>query len=215
MISTAAQLSEIYERLDAHFGPQNWWPAHTPFEVLVGAVLTQNTNWQNVEKAIARLREAGLLSFERLSGLPQAELAEYIRASGYYNLKARRLKNLLQMIDNTYGGNLDGLLGEPTNVARQALLEVSGIGPETADSILLYAGKHPIFVVDTYTYRILHRHQLIPEECDYQTIQDLFMDHLEHDAALFNQYHALLVMTAKEFCKKSVALCEQCPLQDV
>jgi endonuclease-3 related protein len=215
MTSTAAKLLEIYARLEAHFGPQNWWPAPTTFEVLVGAVLTQNTSWLNVEKALARLREAGLLSFEGLSSLPEAELAEYIRASGYYNLKARRLKNLLQMIDTAYGGKLEALLGEPTEVARQALLMVSGIGPETADSILLYAGNHPVFVVDTYTYRVLQRHQLIPEECDYQTIQDLFLDHLEHDAALFNQYHALLVMTAKTFCKKAVALCEQCPLKDV
>lgn len=213
MSSSFSAIQEIYARLDNYFGPLHWWPAGSPFEVVVGAVLTQNTNWKNVEKAIESLRQAGLLSFNALLGVPEAELAGYIRASGYYNLKARRLKNLLEMIDRDYGGELQLLLAEDTASARQALLGVKGIGPETADSILLYGGGRPSFVVDTYTHRILARHNLIPEECGYEYIQDLFMDNLEHDAELFNQYHALLVNTAKKFCKKGAPLCEQCPLQ--
>lgn len=212
MASTAARLREIYELLDEHFGPLYWWPAQTPFEVVVGAVLTQNTNWKNVEKSIDSLKQAGLLSFETMLFMSETELAGYIRSSGYYNLKARRLKNLLHMIETDYGGSLEALFGDDTSRARQALLTVKGVGPETADSILLYGGKHPIFVVDTYTHRILSRHNLIPEICDYQTIHDLFMDNLEHSAPMFNQYHALLVRTAKEYCKKSNPLCDDCPL---
>jgi len=213
MSSSSSALEEIYARLDSYFGPLHWWPAGSPFEVVVGAVLTQNTNWKNVEKAIESLKQAGLLSFDALLRVPEEQLAGYIRASGYYNLKARRLKNLLEMIERDYGGKLQLLLAEDSASARQALLGVKGIGPETADSILLYGGGRPSFVVDAYTHRILARHNLIPEECDYQYIQDLFMDNLEHDAELFNQYHALLVNTAKKFCKKGAPLCEQCPLR--
>ena len=213
MSSVSSALQEIFDRLDKHFGPLHWWPAGSPFEMVVGAVLTQNTNWKNVEKAIESLKRANLLSFDGLQSLADEELACYIRSSGYYNLKARRLKNLLEMIDRDYGGELMLLLGEDIVSARQALLGVKGIGPETADSILLYGGGQPSFVGDTYTHRILARHNLIPEECDYQYIQDLFMDNLDHDAELFNQYHALLVNTAKKFCKKNVPLCDNCPLQ--
>lgn len=212
MASTAVKLREIFELLDGHFGPLYWWPAETPFEVVVGAVLTQNTNWKNVEKSIDSLKQADLLSFDAVLYMPEAELAGYIRSSGYYNLKTKRLKNLLHMIEADYGGSFDALFDEETSRARLALLSVKGIGPETADSILLYGGKHPTFVVDTYTHRILSRHNLIPEVCDYQTMHDLFMDNLEHSAPLFNQYHALLVRTAKQYCKKSNPLCDDCPL---
>ena len=215
MASTAVRLTEIYELLDDHFGPLNWWPAETPFEVMVGAVLTQNTNWKNVEKSLDTLKQADLLSFEALLFMPETELAGYIRSSGYYNLKAKRLKNLLHMIETDYGGSLETLFNDDTSRARQALLSVKGIGPETADSILLYGGNHPIFVVDAYTHRILSRHNLIPETCDYATIHDLFMDNLEHDARVFNQYHALLVRTAKEYCKKSNPVCDKCPLNGI
>lgn len=212
MASAAIRLLEIYDLLDDHFGPLHWWPAKTPFEVMVGAVLTQNTNWKNVEKSIESLKQAHLLSFEAMLALPETDLAAHIRSSGYFNLKAGRLKNLLYMIEDHYGGSLEALFNDDIVSARQALLSVRGIGPETADSILLYGGGHPIFVVDGYTHRILSRHNLIPESCDYQTIQDLFMDNLEHDTRMFNQYHALLVRTAKEFCKKSNPLCDCCPL---
>lgn len=212
MASTANRLEEIYSLLDDHFGPLHWWPAQTPFEVMVGAVLTQNTNWKNVEKSIDTLKQADLLSFDAMLQTAEPELADYIRSSGYYNLKAKRLKNLLNMIESDYGGDLDGLFNDDTWSARQALLSVKGIGPETADSILLYGGAHPLFVVDAYTHRILSRHSLIPETCDYQTVQDLFMDNLEHDVPMFNQYHALLVRTAKEYCKKTNPLCDVCPL---
>ena len=213
MSSVADRLMDIYEALYTFYGPRNWWPADSAFEVLVGAVLTQNTNWLNVTKAIATLRDRGLLSFEALRDIEHQQLAECIRPSGYYNLKATRLKNLLNMIEHSYSGSLDNLLQEETHVARQRLLEVKGVGPETADSILLYAGDHPLFVVDAYTHRIFSRHYLLPEECDYQTAQDLFMDNLEPDPQLFNEYHALIVRAAKDFCKKSEGLCEGCPLK--
>ena len=215
MVTASSRLIEIYDRLNFHFGPQNWWPADTPFEVVVGAVLTQNTNWKNVEKSLNTLKQAGLLNFQSLAVLSEAELADHIRSSGYYNLKARRLKNLLRMIATDYQGEIDTLFREETSVARQALLQVKGIGPETADAILLFAGNHPIFVVDAYTHRILSRHNLVPEECDYQDLQDLFMDNLSHDSSMFNQYHALLVIAAKNYCKKTKPLCETCPLKDV
>jgi len=208
----AKQLKEMYDRLYQFYGPQSWWPAESRFEMLVGAVLTQNTNWQNVNKAIFNLRAEGVLSFEALNSMPVESLAFLVKSSGYYNLKARRLKNLLQMVDEEYGGRLDDLLQSDTYSAREALLSVKGVGPETADSILLYAGGHPLFVVDAYTHRIFSRHNLAPDDCDYQTLQELFMDNLPHDPQLFNEYHALIVITAKQFCKKSSPLCEDCPL---
>ena len=208
----AAKLQNIFRLLNDFYGPLHWWPAEDRFEVIVGAVLTQNTNWKNVEKSLDTLKRADLLNFQALLHLSESELAGLIRSSGYYNLKARRLKNLLEMIHRDYGGDLDFFFSEETSVARQALLEVKGIGPETADSILLYGGEHPVFVVDTYTHRILSRHNLVPETTDYQSIQDLFMDNLVHDPVIFNQYHALIVRTAKQFCKKRAPLCEHCPL---
>lgn len=211
-MNSTSQLQEIYDRLYQFYGPQNWWPAESRIEMLVGAVLTQNTNWQNVRKAIDALRTEGLLSFEALSSISVDALSLFIKSSGYYNLKAKRLKNLLQMIEDEYGGGLDDLLENEPHSARESLLSVKGIGPETADSILLYAGGHPLFVVDTYTHRIFSRHNLVPDDCDYQSLQDLFMDNLPHDSQLFNEYHALIVKTAKQFCKKNKPLCEKCPL---
>ena len=213
-MNRASRLQEMYDRLHRFYGPQHWWPAESRLEMMVGAVLTQNTNWQNVRRAIDRLRSEGVLSFEGLSSLPVDGLASLITSSGYYNLKARRLKNLLHMIAERYGGSLDALLEDDPSAARESLLLVKGIGPETADSILLYAGDHPFFVVDAYTHRVFSRHDLVPDDCDYQTLQDLFMDNLLHDAHLFGEYHALIVRTAKQFCKKSKPLCEQCPLFD-
>jgi endonuclease-3 related protein len=207
------QLTHLYQRLYDHFGPQRWWPGDTPFEVILGAVLTQNTNWANVEKAIDNLKGAGLLSYSRLSELPGGLLAEYIRPAGYYNIKAGRLLNLFAMIRDRYDGSVEALLAEETGELRQALLSVKGIGPETADSIVLYAAGRPVFVVDAYTYRILLRHDLIGEEAGYDEIQELFMDNLAPDASLYNEFHALLVRAGKEYCRKSAPRCRGCPLE--
>lgn len=209
------KLTDIYRRLYEHFGPQSWWPGETPFEVMIGAVLTQNTSWTNVEKAIDNLKRAGVLSLARLSELPVDLLAEYIRPAGYFNIKAVRLQNLLTKIGERYSGSLDAMLEEETEELRRVLLSVKGIGPETADSILLYAAERPVFVVDAYTYRILLRHELIPEDFGYDDLQQLFMDNLESDVRLFNEYHALLVCAGKEFCKKSAPKCSVCPLEGV
>ncbi len=206
---------EVYRRLFDFYGPQNWWPGETPFEILIGAVLTQNTNWGNVEKAITKLREGGLLNYQNMRLASQHEIANCIRPSGYYNLKARRLQNLLQMIAECYDGELVNLLGDSTSSARCNLLKVKGVGPETADAILLYGGQHPVFVVDTYTHRVFSRHGLAPEECDYHDLQELFISNLPQDWQLYNEYHALIVMVGKEFCKKNNPLCEKCPLKGV
>lgn len=207
--------SQIYSRLYDFFGPQNWWPGDTPFEVMVGAVLTQNTNWKNVEKAVDNLKRAGILSFAGMSSLPVALLAEYIRPAGYYNIKADRLQNLFSLIREQYDGSVERLFAEETESLRRALLSVKGIGPETADSILLYAADRPVFVVDAYTYRILVRHDLIPEEFGYGEIQEFFMDNLEPDTKLYNEFHALLVSVGKEFCKKTTPRCQGCPLEGI
>lgn len=204
---------EAYRLLYAHFGPQGWWPGDTPFEVMVGAVLTQNASWSNVTKAIVSLKNGGLLSYETLSLCSADEIAPYIRSSGYYNLKARRLRNLLDLIGNCYDGKLEHFLKDALATARGNLLEVKGIGPETADSILLYACGHPIFVVDMFTHRVFSRHNLVMEESDYHGMQQVFMDHLPHDSPLFNEFHALVVRVATTYCKKNNPLCEQCPLQ--
>ena len=204
---------EAYRLLYDYFGPQGWWPGETPFEVMVGAVLAQNTNWSNVTKAIDNLRNGGMLSYASLSLCSADEIASYIRPSGYYNLKARRLRNLLDLISESYAGDLQNFLEDELATARCNLLAVKGIGPETADSILLYACGHPIFVVDMYTHRVFSRHNLLMEESEYQIIQQVFMDNLPHDLQLFNEFHALIVQVAASFCKKNNPLCEQCPLQ--
>ena len=211
----SSTLRGIYTTLFDHYGPQNWWPGDTPFEVMVGAVLTQNTSWLNVSRAITNLKEENLLSFSALCNLPEAFLAEKIRPSGYYNLKARRLKNLLALImHEAPSGDLDSFFAQNTVVLREKLLSVKGIGAETADSILLYAAQKPVFVVDAYTYRMLNRHGLVGEETDYEEMQDLFLQALPaDDVQLFNEYHALIVRLGKEFCKKTNPLCTQCPLK--
>ncbi len=210
------RLIEVYDRLFAFFGHQHWWPGETPFEIIVGAVLTQNTSWTNVEKAIKNLKDQGLLTFECMVALPHAALAEHIRPCGYFNVKATRLHNLLAMIQSRFNGDLDLFSQAELPALRRALLEVKGIGPETADSILLYAANKPIFVVDAYTHRLLSRHGLAPEEgADYEEMQELFMSTLDHDPALFNEYHALIVRAGKEFCKKSQPRCRECPLAEM
>jgi endonuclease-3 related protein len=212
-MKTAERLQAIYTRMYDQLGPQYWWPGETPFEVMVGAILTQNTNWKNVERAIENLQGVGLLSLEALSALPTGLLAEYIRPAGYYNIKAGRLHNLLTFINEVHGGDLQALLEQPLTTLREQLLSVKGVGPETADSILLYAANLPIFVVDTYTHRILSRHQLIDEDFGYVEIQELFMDNLACDTQLYNEYHALLVRVGNVYCKKKNPDCVACPLQ--
>ncbi|MBI5888686.1 MAG: endonuclease III domain-containing protein [Deltaproteobacteria bacterium] len=206
-------ISAWYESLFGAFGPQGWWPGRTRFEVIVGAILTQNTAWINVEKAITRLKRARLLVPRRMHAVDVAELAEQIRPAGYFNVKAKRLKNFTAHLFEKHDGSLDRLLRGNTAGLRAGLLSVSGIGPETADSILLYAGGHPEFVVDAYTRRIAVRHGLAGEDAGYEELKSLFMENLREDARVFNEYHALIVKTGKDFCKTKKPLCESCPLK--
>ena len=203
-------LVSMYKAAFEQLGPQHWWPGETPFEVCVGAILTQNTNWKNVERAIGNLKERNLLDPKKLLALPPRELAQLIRPAGYFNIKTKRLRNFLKFLQEEYGGDLDRMSDERTETLREKLLSVSGIGRETADSIVLYAAQKPLFVVDAYTKRILLRHGLIDEEADYDRIQEFFTDHLETDLGIFNEYHALIVNIGKNFCKKRPD-CERCP----
>lgn len=212
MNTLSDRLNQIYKLLLKAYGPQKWWPAESSLEVMVGAVLTQNTNWQGVERAIANLKRVNLLDPHKLKAIPTEELSRLIKPAGYFNLKARRLKNLIGMVVEAYGGDLTAMGQMETAQLRQELLSVNGVGPETADSILLYAFHRPIFVVDTYTYRVTSRHGLIEEEANYQALQDLFMEHLPLDLDMFNEYHALLVRVGKHHCKRK-ARCEGCPLE--
>jgi len=211
---TGAILMEIYNLLFTAFGPQNWWPAETDLEMMIGAILTQNTSWSNVEKAIQNLKEKDLVSIKGLSDTPAPILAEYIRPAGYYNLKVRRLKNLISLIHDKHDGDLNSLFSLDTETIRKELLSVKGIGLETADSMILYGAGRALFVVDTYTHRILSRHSLIEEEAGYFEVQMLFMDTLPHDVELFQEFHALLVKTGKDFCRRK-PLCPDCPLEKV
>jgi endonuclease-3 related protein len=208
---SAGQLNDIYNLLLKRFGPQHWWPGDTPFEVIIGAILTQNTNWTNVEKAIANLKKAKVLTPEKLHAIDTAKLAELIRPAGYYNIKAARLKNFLNWFFENYAGNLKNLDVVPADRLREQLLSIKGIGLETADSILLYALDQPVFVVDAYTARIAGRHHLIDAGAGYDEIKELFESRLPSDVKLFNEYHALFVRLGKEFCKPTPN-CVTCPL---
>lgn len=203
----------FYRKLYFHFGPQYWWPAETPFEVMVGAILTQNTSWLNVEKAINNLRKHGLLEPNRLHKLSKKRLAKLIISAGYYNIKAKRLKELLSFLFRNYKGNLKKMSGEDTLTLRKNLLSVNGIGQETADSILLYALGKPVFVIDAYTKRIFKRHNLLKDNATYEEAQGLFMNRLKPEVKLFNEYHALIVKLGKEFCLKNKPKCGICPLK--
>lgn len=211
-ILTPRRLEEIYTAMYAALGPSNWWPAESDFEVVVGAVLTQNTAWGNVEKAIAALRGAGCLNPHALRALPEEDLAQLIRPAGFFRLKARRLRNLLDWLEAACGCDLAVLRGRDMDSLRAELLAVNGIGPETADCILCYALGYPAFVVDAYTRRIFARHGLVSENIGYEALRGLFMDHLPPDAAMFNEYHALVVRLGKEWCHKGGGRCETCPL---
>jgi endonuclease-3 related protein len=213
--SMSKVLLEVYDRLLAAFGPQSWWPGETPFEVMIGAVLTQNTNWKNVEKAIATLREADLLEPKALYAVPVEELEELVRPAGYYRVKARRLRSLLEFVARRYDGSLEKMFQTDLQTLREELLAVNGIGPETADSILLYAGGLPVFVVDAYTYRIFARHGWIGFDADYQEIQDYIQSCVPEDVQMYNEYHALLVHTGKHYCLKNRPKCGECPLREM
>ena len=208
-------LTEAYRRLFDVFGPQHWWPGETPFGVIVGAVLTQNTSWRNVERAIDNLRQADLLEPRALYDVPVEELEELIQPAGYFHVKARRLRSLLEFIVEQYDGSLEAMFRTELSELRGRLLGVHGIGPETADSILLYAGGLPSFVVDAYTHRVFARHGWIGFDADYHQIQDYSQGALPQDVQLYNEYHALLVRVGKDFCRKTNPKCAECPLREM
>lgn len=204
-------LQNIYRRLMDRYGPQHWWPAREPFEVIAGAILAQSTAWTNVEKAITNLKNAGKLSPEMLRRLPDDELARLIYPCGYYNVKSRRLKAFTHWLGEQYDDDLDKLFSLDIDRLRQQLLGIYGIGEETADSIILYAGNKPIFVIDAYTRRVISRAGLAPDGNSYSAYQALFMEHLPHDVKLFNEFHALFTHLSKEVCRAR-PLCRDCCL---
>ncbi|MBF0539818.1 MAG: endonuclease III domain-containing protein [Nitrospirae bacterium] len=213
-------LMHIYDKLYAAFGAQHWWPGRTPFEVALGAILTQNTNWGNVQKAINNLREADCLTPHRLYEIPQEQLAQFLRPSGYFNVKTRRVMAFIGFLVKTYDGDIENMRPVSTPTLRQQLLDINGIGPETADSILLYALDRPVFVIDSYTKRVLSRHNVLDFKRSYDEFQRLFYDALPGDIQLYNEYHALLVKTGKLYCKPK-PLCYgnssiiECPLVEL
>ena len=210
----AELILKFYKKLFSHFGPQHWWPGETPFEVMVGAILTQNTAWKNVERAIENLKKENALSPEEINKMNIEKLAQLIKPSGFYNLKAKRLKSFIERFMEDFHGDIQGMKKLEKHTLREWLLSIPGIGRETADSIILYAIEKPIFVVDAYTRRILSRHGFIKGDEDYDEIQEIFHRNLPHDTGLFNEYHALIVRLGKEYCKKQNPLCETCPLKE-
>jgi len=205
-------LWRLYHTLLAYYGPQHWWPAETPFEVIIGAILTQSTAWRNVEQAIQNLKRAGALSPAELAARPESELAALIRPAGYFNAKARKIKAFVHHLMTVHGGRLESLFDQDVPSLRRELLGLHGIGPETADCIILYAAGQPSFVIDAYTRRILERLGLISNaRADYTALQALFTSHLPRDTALYQEYHALLVRHGKELCRR-IPRCGNCPL---
>ena len=205
------KLERYYRILHQAFGPQHWWPADTPFEVAVGAILTQNTNWANVEKALGNLKAARVLSAKKLRETPAAEIAALIKPAGYFMVKTKRLRAFIAFLCENYRGSMKRMKDEDTHKLRMELLSVHGIGPETADSILLYALEKPVFVIDAYTRRVLSRHAIMNHNESYEVFQGLFHSSLKRDVRLYNEYHALIVAVGKAFCKPQ-PLCAQCPL---
>jgi endonuclease-3 related protein len=204
-------LLDYFQALFDFYGPQHWWPGETPFEIIVGAILTQNTSWKNVERGIERLKKNGLMHPRRLSSARPRVLHSLLRPVGYFRVKTDRLLAFLRFFRTNYGLDIREFEGVDTERLREQFLEIKGIGPETADSILLYALNRPIFVVDAYTRRVLTRHRLVGNEASYEEIQELFMRWLSPDVSLYNEYHALLVRVGKDFCKRE-ARCAGCPL---
>ena len=203
---------DVYHDLLNQLGPRNWWPADSPFEVILGAILTQNTSWKNVEKAITNLKAQHLLSPESIRKISTEELASIIRPAGYFNQKAKKIKEFVKYLYEQYDGSIAKMRNKETYSLRGELLRIHGIGPETADAILLYALEKPIFVVDTYTKRILQRHAWLPEDATYQDIQNLFMAQLPPKTLLFNEYHALIDFVGHNYCRKHPK-CHECPLE--
>jgi endonuclease-3 related protein len=212
MVEKKEILLKIYDRLYNAFGPQHWWPGDSPFEIAVGAILTQNTNWTNVEKAINNLKRHKALNARALHRMSQKTLASLIKPAGYFNIKAKRLKEFIDFLVTNYRGSMKGMESEDAHILREKLLNVNGIGPETADSILLYALEKPLFVIDAYTKRVLQRHGLISEKSTYHELQEIFHKNLPLDVKLFNEYHALFVRVGKEYCKPRPD-CDKCPLK--
>jgi endonuclease III related protein len=210
-MSTSEKVMEIYHLLYEAYGPQHWWPGETQIEIAAGAILTQNTAWSNVKKAIANLKIADCLSAQKLYELKNEELAELIRPAGYYNIKAKRLKNFINWFINEYSGDFKLLEDVNTSRLREELLSINGIGRETADSILLYALERPVFVIDAYTARITQRHHLSDSEADYEQLRELFESNLPQEVPLYNEFHALIVRTGYLYCKPKPK-CEDCPL---
>ena len=209
--SLGGRLLDVYQRLYRRYGPQRWWPGDGPFETIVGAILTQNTSWRNVERALANLKAANALALAHLRELPEEELAGLIRPSGYFNTKARKLKAFADVLGQWHHDDLNHLFGQEPRALRQELLSIYGIGEETADDIMVYAAHLPSFVIDTYTRRVLLRLGLAPRRQQYEAFQAIFHDNLPHDVQLFNEYHALLDRHAKETCRK-LPVCEECVL---
>ncbi len=207
-------LLKIFQKLYSFYGPQRWWPGDSPFEIAIGAILTQNTNWGNVEKAISNLKAVNAFNPKRLHEMPEKELADLIRPAGYFNIKSRRLKNFLTFLINNYGGSMTRMEKAETFTLRNALLNINGVGPETADSILLYALNKPIFVIDAYTRRVLSRHGIMDHDASYEEYQRLFHKELNENVQLFNEFHALFVRLGKDFCKPKPR-CEGCPLENL
>jgi len=212
-ITPPGELLRYYEAMSRALGPMHWWPAQTPFEVIVGAILTQSTAWGNVERAIANLRSARLLTASAMRRVSTPRLAALVRPSGYFRQKAKKLKAFVRFLLDGYGGSLKRMFRTPTLELREKLLSVHGIGPETADSILLYAGNHPVFVVDAYTHRIFGRHGITSGKPDYEKVRTLIESSIPQRPELFNEFHALIVNTGKNWCRKSAPRCEQCPLR--
>ena len=207
-------LARYYDHLLQELGPQGWWPARTRLEVILGAILTQNTNWQNAARALTRLRKQRLLALGRLRALSESELRDLIRPAGFFIQKARAIRGFLDWLDAAHAGSLDRMFAVPAEQLRPALLALKGVGPETADAILLYAGDKPFFVADAYTRRILERHGLLPADGSYEEAQQFIHRELEREAAVYNEFHALLVEVGKRYCGSYAMKCQACPLQD-
>lgn len=205
-------LDEYYNSLFTALGPQGWWPGKTPFEVIVGAILTQNTSWNNVETAILNLKSAGLLSSSAIHRAPMRQLQRLLRPSGYFRQKARKLKGFCDFLQTEYAGSLKRMFATPTIALRPKLLGIFGIGSETADAILLYAGKHEVFVVDAYTRRMLRRHGWINEKAKYDDVRWIFERQFPGQVQRFNEFHALIVRAGKRWCHATDPKCDECPL---